>query len=165
MSGLFWPEQVANAAVLDQARLFRYILTRTWTEDPVSYCMIIGLNPSTADENVNDPTIRRCMTFARDWGYGGLVMGNLFGFRATDPQAMLEAEDPVGRDNDFWLHIGAGMSDLVVAAWGTKGNHLDRDKHVRHHLPKELHVLRFTKDGHPEHPLYLPKALKPQLWV
>ena len=123
----------------------------------------MGLNPSTADETQDDPTIRRCQGFARDWGYGGLVMANLFAFRATDPAVMKQAADPVGPDNDEHLLQLASTCPLVVAAWGTHGQHLGRDHQVRELTPN-LHCLRLTKEGYPGHPLYLPKSLTPVRW-
>jgi hypothetical protein len=123
--------------------------------------MFVGLNPSTADETLDDPTIRRCIGFAKDWGYSGLCMTNLFAFRATDPAKMLAAQDPVGPDNDKVLQELAQNAGVVVAAWGTHGAHLKRDAHVRSLLTR-LHCLRLTKAGFPGHPLYLPKNLTPQ---
>lgn len=123
--------------------------------------MFVGLNPSTADETLDDPTIRRCVGFAKDWGYSGLCMTNLFAFRATDPAKMLAAPDPVGPDNDKVLQELAQNAGVVVAAWGTHGAHLKRDAHVRSLLPR-LHCLWLTKAGFPGHPLYLPKNLTPQ---
>jgi hypothetical protein len=115
--------------------------------------MFIGLNPSTADETADDPTLRRCMNFAREWGYGGVCMANLFAFRATDPDAMKRAEDPVGRRNDWWLLRLAGEAELVVAAWGNHGAHLGRSAHIRRLLPG-LHALKLNASGEPAHPLY-----------
>jgi len=125
--------------------------------------MFIGLNPSTADETTDDPTIRRCIGYARDWGYAGLSMLNLFAFRATSPEDMKAAEDPVGPDNDCALTDMAEFAEVIIAAWGAHGTHLGRDKKVRKIIPN-LHYLKMTKGGFPCHPLYLPKGLKPILW-
>lgn len=125
--------------------------------------MFIGLNPSTADEKYDDPTIRRCIGYARDWGYAGLCMMNLFAFRATSPDDMRAAEDPVGPDNDRALIDMAEFAGVIVAAWGVHGTHLGRDEEVRKMIP-ELHYLQLTKEGIPGHPLYLAKRLKPILW-
>jgi len=126
--------------------------------------MFIGLNPSTADESKDDPTIRRCMNYAKDWGYTALVMANLFAFRSTDPRRMLLCEDPVGPSNNDYLLGFAEGARLIVAAWGTGGDHLGRARSVKTMLPP-MHVLRLTKGGHPGHPLYLPKSLRPQPWA
>lgn len=142
-------------------RIYRYSLSRRW--GPGAYAMFIGLNPSTADETQDDPTIRRCIGFARAWGYDALCMTNLFAYRATDPREMKRQADPVGRDNDAALQELASGAGVVVAAWGAHGAHLGRDAAVRKMLPR-LHYLRLTKDGHPGHPLYLPATLEPMEW-
>ena len=89
-------------AVFSPCRTYRYALSRVWAADK-PYALFIGLNPSTADETLDDPTIRRCIDFAKRWGYGGLVMANLFAYRATNPSEMKAATDPVGVANDEWL--------------------------------------------------------------
>jgi hypothetical protein len=126
--------------------------------------MFIGLNPSTADETEDDPTIRRCIAFARSWGYDALCMTNLFAYRATQPAMMLAAANPEGPDNDSVLTTLAPKAGVIVAAWGAHGPFRHRDKAVRALIPN-LHYLRLTKDGQPGHPLYLPAGLKPQPWV
>ena len=151
-------------ATFSPCRTYRYTLWRDlevlgW-QSP-RYAMFIGLNPSTADEVRDDPTIRRCMGFAKSWGFPRLCMTNLFAFRATDPAVMKAAADPIGPDNDRWLVALAHHAAVVVAAWGTHGTFRDRDKAVRLLLPGRLHCLRETKDGFPAHPLYLPKTLTP----
>lgn len=149
-------------AAFSVCRAYRYALWRTWDASK-GYAMFVGLNPSTADESVDDPTIRRCVAYAKDWGYGGLCMANLFAFRATQPDDMRNAADPIGPRNDEWLKDCSEKSMVVVAAWGTHGTFMGRNDSVRKMIPK-LHYLRLTKDGHPGHPLYLPKSLTPILW-
>lgn len=144
-------------------RKYRYTLWREWLGGD-GYAMFIGLNPSTADETRDDPTIRRCIGFAQSWGYRSLLMTNLFAFRATYPADMMAAADPIGPENDSWLRTSAADAGVVVAAWGTLGTHRGRDAAVRAML-RNLRVLRLTKDGHPQHPLYLPKTLTPQEWM
>lgn len=152
-----------KSAVFSPCRQYRYELWRTW-EDLLdtsrTYAMFIGLNPSTADESEDDPTIRRCIDFARRWGYSGLCMTNLFAFRATKPDDMLAAADPVGAGNDQHLLHCARSAGVIVAAWGTHGVHLQRDQAVKRLVPG-LSCLRLTRDGHPGHPLYLPANLSP----
>ena len=150
-----------TGALFSECRTYRYGLWRTWQPGP--YAMFIGLNPSTADETKDDPTIRRCIAFAKAWGYSGLYMANLFAFRATDPREMKKAFSPVGPSNDHHLVRIAEDAGVVIAAWGQHGTHLNRDKAVRSLVPG-LHYLRLTKEGHPGHPLYLPGDLKPQVW-
>jgi hypothetical protein len=125
--------------------------------------MFIGLNPSIADENIDDPTLIRCMRFSDAWGYGGVVMANLFAFRATLPTDMKQAKNPIGRGNNQWLQKLAAESGIVIAAWGNDGRYLARSQQVRELLPK-LHYLRLNKSGEPAHPLYLPASLTPIVW-
>lgn len=131
-------------------------------------CGFIGLNPSTADETVNDPTITRCINFAKAWGYGSLHMLNLFAFRATDPTVMkAQGGAAVGPRNDEYLVSAARRAGLVVAAWGTHGVFRGREAQVRQAMAGEnlnLSVLRLTKHGHPQHPLYLPGSSVPVEW-
>lgn len=159
-------------------RKYRYTLWREWDEpemgllslvatgafrNPGSYLMVIGLNPSTADETKDDPTIRRCIDFAKRWGFGALCMTNLFAWRDTKPANMKKAADPVGSENDHWLQECAASAGLIVAAWGKHGSHLGRAAQVIHLLPK-VHCLRLNGDGSPEHPLYIPAATLPTLY-
>jgi len=152
----------ANAAVFSECARYRYQLWRVW-DGSLPYVLFVGLNPSTADELNDDPTIRRCIAFAKSWGYGGLCMGNLFAFRATLPAVMKAHPEPVGVENDAQLAAAAATAGLVVAAWGLDGEHLGRAKQVKQLLPT-MHVLKLTKDGHPNHPLYLRKAQVPIPW-
>ena len=150
-------------ATFSEFRTHRYTLERIW-DTSKQLVMFVGLNPSTADETANDPTITRCINFAKAWGYGGLVMTNLFAFRATDPKVMKLKSDPIGAENDKHLLECAARCALVIAAWGTHGAHLNRGEAVRK-LISNLHVLRVTQGGFPSHPLYLPGDLKPIFWM
>ena len=151
-------------AVFSKDRVYRYALGRTWAwgGDP-TYVAFIGLNPSTADENIDDPTVRRCIGFAQLWGYGGLVVLNLFAYRSTDPAQLFMVDDPIGCENDHYIKEYAAQSEIVVAAWGNMGKHLNRDMEIRTLLPNLYH-LGLTKIGCPRHPLYLPKTIKPEVW-
>lgn len=153
---------IEKSAMFSEHRHHRYTLWRTWDKS-AGYIMFIGLNPSVADERLDDPTIRRCMGYSKDWGYGGLIMTNLFAFRATNPQYMRSAKDPIGSQNDYFLRVCAGYASINIAAWGTNGTFLQRDKEVIKLIPN-LHYLKLTKQGFPAHPLYLPKDLKPIKW-
>ena len=126
-----------------------------------SYAVFIGLNPSTADEVEDDPTIRRCVDYAKRWGYGALCMVNLFAYRETDPNVMKAQVRPVGADNDRWLLACAKDAGIVVAAWGTHGTHLQRDQAVKQLLVGKLSCLGQTKGGHPKHPLFIKADVKP----
>jgi hypothetical protein len=149
--------------VFSPCRTWRYTLWRGWGGlfDDGRYVQFIGLNPSTADERQDDPTIRRCMEYARSWGYDSMCMTNLFGFRATDPKVMKRHAEPVGADNDKLLVEVASSASLVIAAWGAHGVHQDRADRVLKLMPAKVHCLAVTKGGHPGHPLYLRKDLKP----
>lgn len=155
-------EVMDRGAYISACGRYRYSLWRQWAQGP--QVMFVGLNPSTADATLDDPTIRRCIGFARAWGYTGLVMTNLFAWRDTDPRNMLAADDPVGPDNDRVLRVAHDKAALTVAAWGAHGTHGGRHNVVRALLP-HLHYLRLTKDGHPGHPLYLPSSLRPVEWI
>lgn len=156
--------------ILSEDRKYRYTLWRDWFEDLFDhgayaapeppFVMFVGLNPSTADETKDDPTIRKCIGFAKRWGYNRLCMTNLFAFRATDPKIMLSEKEPVGVSNNMWLTACAKEAAIIVAAWGTRGEFLGRDEEVKK-LINNLQCIRKTKTGHPEHPLYLPYDLKP----
>lgn len=150
------------SATLSPCGRYRYTLSRVWN-DSLPKVMFIGLNPSTADDKEDDPTIAKCIRFAKNWGFGSLTMMNLFAFRATDPDVMKAAEDPVGSANDDVLLSVAFNADLIVAAWGVHGTHLGRSAEVKAMFP-ELHYIKLTKAGHPGHPLYLKENLKPTLW-
>ena len=120
----------------------------------------IMLNPSTANHEIDDPTIHACMDFARRNGCGGITVVNLFGLRSPSPQAMRGAEHPVGPKNDTFLKkvlvAGAREGDIVVAGWGTHGGHQGRDNKVRRMIQEwgvQLMCFGRTKDGHPKHPL------------
>ncbi len=147
----------SKTAVFSSDRRYRYVLWQWWDKKP--YCMFIGLNPSTADENDDDPTIRRCVNFASDWGYGGLCMVNLFALRATDPNEMMKRSEPVGPENDRLLLELSEQAGIVIAAWGTRGAFQNRDNAV-YTLIKNLKCFGLTQGGHPRHPLYLPKNTK-----
>ncbi len=138
---------------------YRYVLWRWWSRKP--FAMFIGLNPSTADERHDDPTIRRCVGFASDWGYGGLCMTNLFAIRATDSQEIIKRFEPIGPENDKWLLRLSQSAGIIIAAWGTKGKYQQRNKIVCDMI-KNMKCLGLTKVGHPRHPLYVPKNIEPR---
>ena len=147
-------------AVLSKDRKYRYVLSRIWDEtEPM--VMFIGLNPSTADEAKDDPTLRRCINYAKMWGYGGIYMLNLFAFRATKPKDMLHTEEPIGDENDKYLLEYSSISDKIICAWGDNGSYKDRSSEIRMKF-KNLDCLALNKSGEPSHPLYLKKDLTPK---
>lgn len=146
-------------AIVSPCRKYRYALWRIWdTSKPL--VLFICLNPSTADETNDDPTLRRCITFAKSWGYGGVCIANLFAIRATQPAEIKKCEDPIGIENDRWLVKLADEADLIIGAWGNDGTFQNRSQDVKRLLPT-LHYLKMNASGEPAHPLYLPKSLKP----
>lgn len=140
-------------AFLSPDGVYRWWLRRYWSTAPL--LAIVGLNPSTADATKDDPTIRRCVSFARAWGHGGIEMLNLYAFRSTDPRGLLTAPDPVGPGNDDCLDIKT-KGRRVLCAWGAGGG--NRARVVTNNLRalgRELVCLGLTKEGHPRHPLYV----------
>ncbi len=163
MTGIKSQQAGVSGANFSRCRRYRYTLWRRWDpERPL--VMIIGLNPSTADACQDDPTIRRCIGFARVWGYGGLVVTNLFAFRATYPADLKAAVDPIGPRNDYWIRRMAGQVETIVAAWGNDGTWVGRSAQVQRMLRGRLHCLRINAGGEPSHPLYLPARLAPRPW-
>lgn len=162
---------MSRLTVFSECRTYRYTLWRKLDNDlyskPAGVCNFLMLNPSTADESQDDPTVRRCIGFAQAWGYAELVVTNIFAFRATDPRTMLAREDPVGPDNDRWILETAKEASIVVAAWGTHGSHRGRSTAVRNMLKMiDVPLMRLKKiaGDQPSHPLYLPGTLLPSLW-
>lgn len=145
---------------------YRYSLGRIW-DTKGCQVLFVMLNPSTATEVQNDPTVERCERRARTLGYGGFCVTNIFAWRATDPRDMRAAIDPVGPENDAVLTDRANQADHIIAAWGTHGAHKGRGATVVEMLSdlgKPLFHLGLSKAGHPKHPLYLPYAQHPILW-
>ena len=121
-------------------------------------CLFIMLNPSTADAETDDPTIRRCVGFAADWGYDRVEIVNLFAYRATSPQTLLglkHGDDPVGERNQDIFGFAARNAHLVVCAWGSHGSYLGQDETTRGWFTREAYCLGRTLKGFPKHPLYL----------
>src|SRR5699024_3313895 len=134
---------------------YRYRLWRTWNDEKPTVAFIM-LNPSTADASTDDPTIRRCLGYAEEWGYGGLGVGNLFALLCTDPRRLDEHPVPVAPDNDEHLLAIRNKAEKIIAAWGVRGSLRNRDRTVARLLDADLYALDTTKDGHPAHPLYQP---------
>lgn len=147
----------SSDAIISPCGLYRYTLDRIW--GPGTIALFAMLNPSTADAECNDPTIRRTISFAKREGCGGLSVVNLFAFRATKPKALLDADDPVGPENDNFIRIAMNRcAGPWIAAWGAdkmihyKGRALMVEKLLGHRAM----CLGKTKQGHPGHPLYVP---------
>ena len=164
------PPAVAKGASISSCETYRYALWRDWEPSLTlgRVCWVM-LNPSTADAEHDDPTIRRCISFSKAWGYGGLIVVNLFGYRATQPAEMLYAADPVGPENDAKIRevLDSALTRLVVCAWGQNAPR-DRESEVLdiiEAMGREPHALRLTKGHAPAHPLYLPGDLAPAPFV
>ena len=167
------------SAVISDCGSYRYLLERDLGGG--QRCTFIMLNPSTADAETDDPTIRRCKGYARGWGYGRLAVVNLFAWRATDPKMLWDAADWGGMDiigerNDAYTEEVCTGSALVVCAWGNGGNARGSERissrgrrnsvvNRLRDLSVDLSVLRLSKTGEPCHPLYLPAHLEPQRWA
>jgi hypothetical protein len=154
---------VERDAYISACGKYRYSIERVWDRQLPSV-LFIGLNPSVADAEVDDPTLNRCIRFAKDWGYGGVFVGNLFAYRATDPKELTRIGDPVGPENDVWLARLRTAVDLAVAAWGYRGALHDRAAMVAQNLGR-LHCLGTTRSGAPRHPLYVRAAMLHVPWT
>jgi hypothetical protein len=146
---------LAGETVLSHCSRYRYCLWRDVPGGGNGVVVFVGLNPSTADAQIDDPTIRRCRGFASRWGYRKLCVLNLFAFRATKPAGLFEAADPIGTHNDDFLTGLSRKADLVVACWGNHGAYMERDKFVCGTIGKAK-CLGTTRRGQPKHPLYVP---------
>lgn len=151
-----------SGAILSFCQRYRYALWRKW--DPALPAMAwVMLNPSTADERSDDPTIRKCIGFAKRMNYGGIIVVNLFAWRATNPAQLPQVPEPVGPDNDTSIAsaIAYDFVGAVVCGWGRPAHRrvavralaVARILRAGRVSPTCLHA---TKDGHPGHPLYLP---------
>lgn len=153
----FTKGDAASVALYSDCEAFRYSLTRVWDKGRTR-ALFVMLNPSTATEVQNDPTVERCERRARALGFGAFCVTNIFAYRATDPKVMRAQSDPVGPENDTAILDGAAWADAVICAWGTHGEHLMRGPQVERLLraqPKPLSHLGLSKAGHPKHPLYI----------
>lgn len=150
-------------ALISPCGRYRYWLTRQWDMHKPEVCFIM-LNPSDADASIDDPTIRRCVGFAKAFECGRLVVVNLFGFRSPSPTALRGNFDPIGETNDAHLMGAARSAKLVICAWGNHGKLHNRNNYVLNLLKKESitpHALKISLTGHPCHPLYLKGSLIP----
>jgi hypothetical protein len=158
---------VQRSAFIDPRGTYRYSLERQWAKTGAGAVLWIMLNPSTADAEQDDPTVRRCMSFSRTWGYDALAVANLFALRATNPRALQTHKDPVGPLNDQAIASALPLAAMVVAAWGNAGPLFSRDQVVRQIIADArvpLFHLGLTSVGQPSHPLYLRRTVHPVRW-
>ncbi|SON54256.1 hypothetical protein HDIA_0715 [Hartmannibacter diazotrophicus] len=144
---------IESSAVISTCGQYRYRLFRRWKSGPT--CVFIMLNPSTADGTQDDPTIRRCIGFAKREHCGALEVVNLFAFRATSPADLKRAEYPLGQENNVYIARALSKTGPLIAAWGAHGVFLGRDRAVLNMAGGLLQCLGKTKQGHPRHPLYV----------
>jgi hypothetical protein len=162
-------------AVFSNCGKYRYSLNRSWSMDSLfdesprsrQFIAFCCLNPSTATQIDNDPTVTRCINYAKAWGFGGYVMINAFAWRETLPGEMKLQPEPIGECNDAMLELVVSMAGMTVAGWGCDGAHLGRHEHLSNLLPRhgDIYRLKETAGGFPIHPLYQRKDLIPQLWL
>jgi len=160
---LFGEGDYVSKALISPCGNYRYALMRYW-DQALPPLMWVMLNPSTADGEQDDATIKACIAIAKNLGYGGINVCNLFAWRSTDRSVLKKVEDPIGPDNDGWLKLHAAISDMVLCGWGTDGALYSRASMVKTLLwDKDLYCMQRTKDGHPQHPLYVKRDKKPVL--
>ena len=155
-----------STAVYSPCERYRYLLTRTW-DAAGPKALFIMLNPSTATEVQNDPTVERCERRARALGFGAFRVCNIFAWRDTDPKKMRAAADPVGPGNDAAIVKSCEWADRIICAWGSHGAHRDRGARVEalvRATGRPLHHLGLTKAGQPRHPLYIAYDRQPEPW-
>ncbi|MBV0913362.1 DUF1643 domain-containing protein [Anianabacter salinae] len=156
-----------SVAVYSDCERYRYLLTRVWDEGG-KRALFVMLNPSTATEVQNDPTVERCERRARTLGFGAFRVTNIFAWRDTDPKKMRAAADPVGPENDAAIAESCGWADQIICGWGAHGAHLDRGRAVESLLRRTgrpLYHLGLTKAGQPKHPLYIGYDRQPEPWI
>jgi len=161
------PRYLSQGATFSACKKYRYRLWREWWSLSVRTILWVLLNPSTADAEHLDPTLRRCLSYSNMWGFGHMEIVNIFAWRSTDPEGLKHSKDPVGPGNDDAILEAAHATDRIVVGWGVHGHYLDRDLAVYELLRgahRELHCLGVTKHGHPKHPLYVPSWEIPTLY-
>jgi hypothetical protein len=155
-----------STAIYSDCEKYRYSLTRVWDEGGRK-ALFIMLNPSTATEVQNDPTVERCERRSRALGFGAFCVTNIFAWRDTDPRNMRAAKDPIGPANDDTILKGCTWCDQIICAWGNHGEHLARGQEVADLLAAmntPLYHFGMTKTGQPKHPLYISYEKQPELW-
>lgn len=162
----FQKGDAASVAVYSDCERYRYLLTRTW-DGAGAKALFIMLNPSTATEFQNDPTVERCERRARALGFGAFRVTNIFAYRATDPKVMRAQADPIGPENDKAILGSVPWATRVICAWGSHGAHLARGvamARLLHRTGQPLWHLGLTQAGAPKHPLYIGYDVQPILW-
>lgn len=153
-------------AIISPCKKYRYLLSRSWAEgnEQTKTVTFVMLNPSTADAKEDDPTITRCIGFAKSWGYNRLNVVNLYAYRATKPSSLWAASYPEGGLNQKFLENAEKNSNLIILAWGNHGSRNGRGNEVAKIFSRP-YVLELTKHGQPRHPLYMPLLTKPVPYI
>jgi len=153
--------RMRSGAVFDRSENYRYTLWRKW-DDQAPRILFVMLNPSRANEEINDQTIRTCIGFAMHQKFGSMEVVNLFAYRTSDPRILMRARNPIGKDNDAFILDGCQRSSTIVLAWGNHGRHLERSNYVVSDLIQQTKqnvvCLGITKEGFPRHPLYVKRT-------
>jgi hypothetical protein len=151
---------IKKHAIISHDNKYRYQLSRIWEEEKPKVLFIM-LNPSTADADIDDPTIRRVVNFAKSWDYGGLFVGNLYAFRSSEPKDLLYTDDPIGKDNIQHIKFLIGLTDRVIYCWGNN----QKEPKWLYDLVNNPYCIDISKKGVPKHPLYLKGELQPKLYL
>jgi hypothetical protein len=153
-------------ATISDCNLYRYNLMRKWNLEGNNLVSFIGLNPSTADANKDDPTLLRCINFSKSLGFDGLILVNLFAYRSKSPTVMKQHTSPVGVENDIYIIDAIDQTNKTILCWGNNGTHKSRNLElydlIKTHR-ESYYCLGKTMNNHPKHPLYLSRdtALEP----
>lgn len=165
------PREIERSAVISSDGLYRYQLTRRWGTD-TPHVLWIMLNPSTADGEVDDPTIRRCIGFSQAWSFDAMTVCNLYALRCTRPIHLEHHPDPEGPQNVEWLAASMNRASLAVLAWGAhktprtaRGNVVAMVETMLKKRGIRTVILGLTQAGHPRHPLYVKGGIEPTLYV
>ena len=168
-----YPEGIKRSADISDCGRYRYCLGRSW-DTRIPSCVFVGLNPSTADAEKDDATIRRCISFTQRFGFGGFTMLNLYAFRATDPRELLTVANPIGPGNNKTFLSVSSAVNVFICAWGPPKSHYERKLHFSRRVREVLELiaqskvycLGLSKEGYPRHPLRIPtkKDLEEYEW-
>lgn len=156
-----------RGAVISDCGKYRYLLRRTWDQERMR-ALFVMLNPSTADAEIDDPTIRSCMRLCKNWGYGSFEVVNLFGWRATDPSELAKADDPVGPANQRIVNAAIVRTDVAICAWGANPAAEQRASSMWSNIHRNrptVFCLGVTKSGYPRHPLYIKTGTVPVIYA
>jgi hypothetical protein len=161
---------VKKSAYITPDGRYRYCLMRRWGDiDGSPYVLWVMLNPSTADAEIDDPTITRCIKRTSDLGYDAMAVVNLYGLRATNPDELWRTNDPIGGDNDLAISMLAAHAGMIICAWGSNAKPGRAEEIIDELLlsarkTDKIHALKLTKNGVPMHPLYIGYDVQPFVW-